>query len=58
LSPYAKAQHISHQLNSHVSLVRFCQKISNLPALNERDASSNAMSDCFDFTQHQLSPPR
>src|SRR5437763_15835339 len=24
LSPYAKAGHSSHQLNSHVSLVRFC----------------------------------
>ena len=58
LSPYAKAGHISHQLNSHVSLVRFCQKVFNLPALNERDGSSNAMSDCVDFTQHPLPPPR
>jgi phospholipase C len=58
LSPYAKAGHISHQQNSHVSLVRFCQKTFNLPALNERDGSSNAMSDCFDLTQQPLPPPQ
>jgi hypothetical protein len=40
LSPYAKAGHISHQPNSHVSLVRFCQQIFNLPALNQRDGTS------------------
>ena len=57
LSPYAKAGHISHQVNSHVSLVRFCQKIFNLPALNERDGGSNAMADCFDLAQQPLPPP-
>jgi hypothetical protein len=39
-------------------LVRFCQKTFNLPALNERDGTSNAMSDCFDLTQNPLPPPR
>ena len=57
LSPNAKPAHISHQLNSHVSIVRFCQKTFNLPPLNQRDGSSNAMSDCFDFNQHPLPPP-
>jgi len=57
LSPYAKSGYISHQLNSHVSIVRFCQKTFNLPPLNQRDGSSNAMSDCFDFNQHPLGPP-
>ncbi|MGC2199219.1 MAG: alkaline phosphatase family protein [Stellaceae bacterium] len=58
LSPYAKAGHISRQLNSHVSLVRFCQRIFNLPALNQRDGSSNAMSDCFDLSRRPLPPPQ
>ena len=58
LSPYAKAGHISHEPNSHVSLVRFCQKTFNLPPLNDRDGSSNAMSDCFELTQRPLPPPR
>lgn len=57
LSPFAKAGYISHQLNSHVSLVRFCQKIFNLPPLNQRDGNSNAMSDCLDFSQRPLAPP-
>jgi phospholipase C len=57
LSPIAKPRYISHQLNSHVSLVRFCQKTFNLPPLNQRDGSSNAMSDCFDVSQQPLDPP-
>jgi phospholipase C len=44
-------------VNSHVSLVRFCQKVFNLPALNERDGGSNAMADCFDLAQQPLPPP-
>jgi hypothetical protein len=42
LSPYAKPGHISHQLNSPVSLLRFCQQTFNLPPLNLRDGGSNA----------------
>jgi phospholipase C len=57
LSPYAKRAHISHQQNSHISIVRFCQKVFGLPPLNQRDAGSNAMSDCFDLTQQPLPPP-
>lgn len=57
ISPYAKPGHISHQENSHVSLVRFCEDIFGLPPLNERDGGSNGMSDCFDFNQTPLSPP-
>ena len=57
LSPFAKRGHVSSQLNSHVSLVRFCQTIFGLPALNNRDGQSNAMSDCFDMGQQPLPPP-
>lgn len=57
LSPFSKPGYISQQLNSHVSLVSFCQKTLNLPPLNQRDGSSNAMSDCFDFNQQPLGPP-
>jgi hypothetical protein len=34
----------------------FCQKIFNLPALNERDGGST--SDCCDLTEQPLPPPR
>jgi len=55
LSPYAKPGHVSAQLNSHVSLVTFCQTIFGLSPLNHRNSASNGMSDCFDFTQPPLS---
>jgi len=57
LSPYARPGHISHQENSHVSLVRFCEATFGLAPLNQRDAASNGMSDCFDFAQQPLAPP-
>jgi phospholipase C len=57
LSPYARPAHISHQENSHVSLVRFCETTFGLAPLNQRDAASNGMSDCFDFAQQPLAPP-
>jgi len=58
LSPYAKAAHISKELNSHVSLVKFCQGVFGLPHLNARDSASNGMADCFDFTQTPLPAPK
>jgi phospholipase C len=57
LSPYAKARHISKELNSHVSLVKFCQTLFGLPHLNARDGGSNGMADCFDFKQTPLPAP-
>ena len=57
VGPYARPAHVSKQLNSHVSLVRFCQKTFGLPPLNERDKNSNAMDDCFDFNQQPLPQP-
>lgn len=58
LSPYARSGHISHQENSHVSLVKFCETTFGLAPLTQRDASSNGMSDCFDFAQQPLAPPK
>ncbi|HKA56823.1 MAG TPA: alkaline phosphatase family protein [Candidatus Binatia bacterium] len=58
LSPYAKPGYISHQENSHVSLVKFCETIFGLAPLNDRDGAANGMSDCFDFTQQPLPAPQ
>ena len=58
ISPYSKRGYISHQENSHVSLVKFCQTIFDLPSLNQRDEASNGMSDCFDFNQQPLAARR
>jgi phospholipase C len=57
LSPYAKKGYISKTQHSHVSLVKFCETLFNLPALNQRDANSDDMSDCFDFSQTPAQPP-
>lgn len=51
ISPFVKKGHISHKQHSHVSLVKFCEKIFSLPHLNARDAAADDMFDCFDFTQ-------
>jgi phospholipase C len=57
LTPYAKAGYISLLLHSHVSLVKFCEDTFGLTTLNARDAASDGMTDCFDFTQKPLAPP-
>jgi phospholipase C len=57
LSPYAKRNYISKTQHSHVSLVKFCETLFNLPALNQRDANSDSISDCFDFTQTPAQSP-
>ncbi len=57
ISPYARQGFICQTQKSHVSLVRFCEKIFNLPALNQRDAAADDMLDCFDFTQKPAPPP-
>jgi phospholipase C len=55
LSPYAK-RGINKNFHSHVSIVKFCETIFGLGPLNGRDAASDDMGDCFDFTQIPLLP--
>jgi len=54
--PYARAGHVSHELYSDVSLLRFVETIFGLEPLTERDARANDMLDCFDFEQAPLHP--
>lgn len=56
LGPYARTGYISKQLHSHVSLVKFCESLFGLPAMNQRDAQADDMSDCFDFTGAPAQP--
>ena len=58
LSPYAKSGHISKTLLSHVSLVKFCAATFGLAPVNNRVKSADGMTDCFDFTQKPLGPPK
>jgi phospholipase C len=57
VSPYARAGYISKQENSHVSILKFCEAVFAIDALTARDAASNGMTDCFDFSQAPLPKP-
>ena len=61
VSPYAEKGYISKNFHSHVSVVKFCLHNFNLPPLGALDTHpgdmSDAMADCFDFTQKPLPPP-
>jgi phospholipase C len=51
ISPFAKKGYVSHVGYSFGSILRFMEETYNLPSLGYQDASSDDMSDCFDFTQ-------
>lgn len=57
ISPYARKGYISKAFHSHVSLVKFCETTYGIAPISQRDATSDDMSDCFDFTQTPLPPP-
>ena len=58
LGPYARGGYISKTLHSFVSIVKFCEENFGVPSINQRDGSADNMSDCFDFTQKPLGPPK
>jgi phospholipase C len=58
ISPFAKKGHISKTLRSHVSLLTFCEKNFGIKPLTKRDKAADDMSDCFDFNQKPLAPPK
>jgi phospholipase C len=57
MSPFTRQGYVSKTQKSHVSLVKFCETVFNLPSLNARDAAADNMMDCFDFAQQPLPPP-
>ena len=54
VSPYAKAQYISHQQHDFGSILKFIETTFNLPSLGYADAAADDFSDCFDFNQPPL----
>jgi phospholipase C len=56
ISPFAKHGYISHQLHSHVSILKFIETIFDLAPLTERDAQASDLLDCFDFSQAPRPP--
>jgi phospholipase C len=58
VSPWARANYVSHTVFDHTSILRLIESKWNLPALSNRDANANAMLDCFDFRRPAfLTPP-
>jgi phospholipase C len=51
VSPYAKHGYISHVNHETGSILHFTETVFNLPSLHQRDALSDDLSDCFDYTQ-------
>ncbi len=58
ISPWARKQYVSHQIQDHTSLLRFVQARFDLPALTARDANATPPMDVFDFSKAAfLAPP-
>jgi len=51
VSPYARRGYISHQQHEFGSILHFTEELFSLPSLATRDAVSDDLIDCFDFTQ-------
>jgi phospholipase C len=58
VSPYAKAEYISHTNHDFGSILKFIEKVYGLgtvdPAVGYADSRSDDLSDCFDFNQTPL----
>jgi len=58
ISPWARANYVSHTVYDHTSILRLVESKWNLPALSNRDANANPMLDCSNFrTPAFLTPP-
>ena len=54
LSPYAKPGYVSHVQHEFGSILHFTESTFGLPSLGQRDAVSDDLSDCFDFSQNPI----
>ncbi len=54
VSPYAKAQYISHTQHDFGSILKFIETTFSLPGLGYADVAADDFSDCFDFNQTPL----
>jgi phospholipase C len=51
ISPWAKRHYVSHVQHEFGSLLKFTELAFDLPSLHTTDDRSDALRDCFDFTQ-------
>jgi phospholipase C len=57
VSPFAKPHYVSHTPMDYTAVLKFVEKRFNLPTLTQRDAAQADMSEFFDFTAPNLTPP-
>lgn len=57
VSPWARPGYISNVVHDHTSILRFIEDKWNLPALTNRDASANSVTDLLDFSRPALLEP-
>jgi phospholipase C len=51
ISPWAKHHYVSHVQHEFGSIMKFAEQVFGLPSLHTTDDRSDALRDCFDFTQ-------
>ncbi len=49
ISPFARADYVSHVVHDHTSILKFIETKWNLEAMTYRDANADDLLDCFDF---------
>jgi phospholipase C len=54
VSPYAKAEYISHETHDFGSILKYIETTFTLPSLGYADTPADDMADCFDLTQSPL----
>jgi phospholipase C len=57
VSPYSKADHVSHLVYDHTSVCAFVEHKFNLPAMTLRDANANNMLDFLDLSALNAKKP-
>lgn len=59
VSPYARANYVSHKVRDHTAILKLIETKWNLPALTYRDANADDLLDCLDFRRPPafLEPP-
>jgi len=57
ISPFAKADYVSHVVHDHTSVLKFIETKWNLGALTYRDANADDLLDCFDFVNPGFREP-
>ena len=57
ISPFAKANFVSHTVHDHTSILRFIEYRFGLPTLTNRDANADPMLEFFDFQNPAFMTP-